>query len=63
MAHYASGTVLTCGHGECGCRVRVESECGCAHPESHPEARYVCACGAPMVTVDDDPKATGSSAG
>ncbi|MGH8574192.1 MAG: metallothionein, partial [Gammaproteobacteria bacterium] len=27
MANYAQGTVLTCGHGDCDCRVRIESEC------------------------------------
>jgi hypothetical protein len=50
MANYASGTVLTCGHGECGCRVRVESECGCTHADEP----YVCRCGKPMVKVVDD---------
>lgn len=50
MANYASGTVLTCGHDECGCRVRVESECGCAHADEP----YICKCGEPMIKVADD---------
>ncbi|MGH3971619.1 MAG: metallothionein, partial [Mycobacterium sp.] len=27
MASYEEGTVLTCGHEGCGCRVRIEAEC------------------------------------
>ncbi len=50
MAHHASGTVLTCSHGECGCRVRIEAECDCPHADEP----YVCRCGEPMVKVDDD---------
>jgi hypothetical protein len=49
MATYTTGTVLTCGHGECGCRVRVESECDCEGAG----APYVCTCGAQMVEVSD----------
>lgn len=50
MAGYTSGTLLTCSHGECSCRVRVESECDC--PEA--DAAYVCTCGEPMVRVASD---------
>ncbi|MDQ3763118.1 MAG: metallothionein [Actinomycetota bacterium] len=50
MANYASGTVLTCGHGECGCRVRIESECHCTNADEP----YVCRCGEQMVEVVDD---------
>jgi hypothetical protein len=42
---YTSGTVLTCSHDGCGCRVRIEAECHC--PDSG--APYQCSCGAPMV--------------
>lgn len=49
MAQYASGTVMTCKNGECGCRVRVESECGCEGAG----ASYVCTCGEPMVELAD----------
>jgi metallothionein len=48
MADYGAGTVLTCSHGECDCRVRIESECNC--PDANES--YVCACGAPMIVVD-----------
>ena len=47
MADYVSGTILTCSHGECGCRVRIESECAC----SDAKEPYVCTCGAPMVEI------------
>jgi metallothionein len=42
-----AGTVLTCVHDDCPCRVRVEVECHCA------DARhaYRCSCGAEMVAV------------
>ncbi|MDQ4102677.1 MAG: metallothionein [Actinomycetota bacterium] len=60
MANYAAGTVLTCSHGECGCRVRIESECDCPHADMP----YVCRCGEAMVKVaDDDAEVAGSSAG
>ncbi|HTY72068.1 MAG TPA: metallothionein [Actinomycetes bacterium] len=50
MAHLVAGTVLTCAHEHCACRVRIESECDCegATEGSH----YTCACGAPMVVVE-----------
>ena len=50
---YPAGTVLTCTHEGCGCRVRVESPCDC------PDAgvAYRCTCGADMVTVKESPDA------
>lgn len=48
MASYPKGTVLTCGHGECGCRVRIEEECHCAGAG----APYRCTCGDEMVPVE-----------
>jgi len=45
---YAEGTVLTCTHEQCGCRILVETACHC---ESEATATYSCACGAPMVVV------------
>jgi len=53
-----TGTVLTCTHEDCGCRVRVEVECDC------PDAGgpYQCTCGAEMVAVgqpDNDPAGAG----
>ena len=50
MEDYVSGTVLTCSHGECSCRVRIESECNCT--DAHEP--YICTCGAPMVKVSAD---------
>lgn len=49
MTDFSRGTTLTCGHGGCGCRVVIESECHCAGSG----APYVCTCGAPMVELAD----------
>lgn len=57
MAIYTAGTLLTCGHGECGCRIRVESECSCEGAG----APYVCTCGAPMVEVSGESSSQGSA--
>jgi metallothionein len=46
MANEA-GTMLTCGHDGCGCRVRIEVECHCAGSEQ----AYRCICGDEMVAV------------
>lgn len=60
MTDYPQGTVLTCSHGDCDCRIRVESECHCTGVS----VPYVCSCGAPMVElVDDGAELTGSSTG
>ena len=53
MTIYSRGTVLTCTHDDCGCRIRVESECHCADAGK----AYQCTCGAPMVEVSDTPTA------
>jgi hypothetical protein len=47
MTPTTEGTVLTCSHGDCGCRIRIETECHC------PDAGrpYTCSCGAPMIEV------------
>lgn len=47
MTDYAKGSVLTCGHDGCGCRVLVEVECHCADG-SH---AYRCTCGEELVAV------------
>lgn len=47
MTQNTKGTVLTCAHEECGCRVRIEEECHCPSGDQ----TYTCACGAPMVEV------------
>ncbi len=57
MTHYAKGTVLTCKHEGCGCRVRIDEECQCpsgAHS-------YTCACGAPLVTLANASSATAAT--
>ena len=51
MTSYPAGTVLTCTHDDCLCRIRVETECDC--PDAG--AAYTCTCGAPMVEVADAP--------
>lgn len=50
MPRYTEGTVLTCTHEDCNCRVRIEAECHC--PGVTSDSQYVCACGAPLVPVD-----------
>ena len=52
MTEYAEGTVLTCSHEDCPCRMRVEVACHCA-TAGEP---YRCTCGAPMVEVATDPE-------
>ena len=47
MAKYPIGTVLTCGHDGCECRVRIETECHCSD-ESQP---YRCTCGEDLVAA------------
>ena len=49
MGNYKSGSLLTCTHDHCGCRIRVEVECHC------PQAgdAYRCTCGTEMVAVDE----------
>jgi len=47
MTNYETGTLLTCGHEGCGCRVRIESECHCGDG-SQP---YRCTCGDELVAV------------
>lgn len=44
---YSKGTVLTCGHEGCGCRVRIEEECHCPSGDQG----YTCTCGEPMVAL------------
>ncbi|MFL0277165.1 MULTISPECIES: metallothionein [unclassified Mycobacterium] len=47
MANYEDGTVLTCGHDGCGCRVRIETACHC----SGANVSYRCTCGDELVPV------------
>jgi hypothetical protein len=50
MATVTKGTVLTCAHEGCNCRVLIEEECHCAEVDSG--SGYRCACGAPLVPLD-----------
>jgi metallothionein len=60
MGSYPPGTLLTCTHDECGCRVRVEAECSCADAGDP----YRCTCGTEMVQVQVAPvEGKGSAAG
>ncbi|HEU0191598.1 MAG TPA: metallothionein [Mycobacterium sp.] len=47
MANFAEGTLLTCGHEGCGCRVRIEVACHC----DGADASYRCVCGDELQTV------------
>ncbi|MBV8995722.1 MAG: metallothionein [Pseudonocardiales bacterium] len=48
MTQYSKGTVLTCAHEGCDCRVHIEEECHCPSADGG----YMCACGAPLVEVN-----------
>jgi len=50
MPPHTEGTVLTCTHETCSCRVRIEAECHC--PGVTTQSQFICACGAPLVPVD-----------
>lgn len=47
MANYEAGTLLTCGHEGCGCRVRIENSCHCPSEGQ----TYQCSCGEELVPV------------
>ncbi len=47
MANYDEGTLLTCGHEGCGCRVRIEVPCHC----SGAGEAYRCTCGDELAPV------------
>jgi hypothetical protein len=48
MATYEEGTLLTCGHEGCGCRVRIEVPCHC----SGAGEPYRCTCGDELTLVE-----------
>lgn len=50
MSSHPAGTLLTCVHDDCTCRIRVEAECRC--PDA--VAPYRCTCGADMVVAPAD---------
>lgn len=57
MASYGKGTVLTCEHEDCGCRIRIDEECHCPSGEKS----YTCACGTPMVALTEVSSTTGGA--
>jgi len=50
MTKYTEGTVLTCTHQECDCRVLVQVQCHC--PEVTDESTYQCVCGTELVLAE-----------
>jgi hypothetical protein len=50
MPEYTKGTVLTCAHDDCNCRVVIEAECHCKDATS--TSTYMCACGTPLLPVE-----------
>jgi len=50
MTKYTEGTVLTCTHQECDCRVLVQAQCHC--PEVTDESTYQCVCGTELVPAE-----------
>jgi metallothionein len=49
MATYPEGTVLTCSHEGCNCRVVIQAACHCRGAEG--PSSYRCACGAELIPV------------
>jgi hypothetical protein len=52
MSSYPEGTVLTCSHEDCNCRVLIQAECHC--PGAEGRSAYHCACGAELVPVAEN---------
>ncbi len=50
VASYPEGTVLTCSHEDCNCRVVIQAECHC--PGAQGPSTYRCACGAELIPVE-----------
>jgi hypothetical protein len=48
MGSNDAGTLLTCTHADCGCRIRIEVPCHCPGAGEP----YRCTCGDDMVVVD-----------
>jgi len=51
MPEYRRGPVLTCTHELCSCRVVIQAECRCDGVMD--VSYYRCACGAPLVPIDE----------
>ena len=50
MSKYAGGTILTCTHEDCNCRVLIQAERHC--PEVTDESTHRCSCGAEPVPAE-----------
>ena len=48
MGSYSEGTVLTCTHEDCDCRVLIQAACHC---EGADQSKFRCGCGAELVPV------------
>ncbi|HTW08283.1 MAG TPA: metallothionein [Acidimicrobiales bacterium] len=51
MSRYQAGTIMTCTHEECHCRVVIVDECDC--PGVAEDKTYMCACGTPLVRLSE----------
>ncbi len=51
VPEYSKGMVLTCTHEECNCRIVIQEECHC--PGVTPDSTYVCACGTPLLPLEE----------
>jgi len=47
-ATYEKGTLLTCEHEGCGCRVLIQEQCNCSGADN---SNYTCGCGAKLIPV------------
>ena len=47
---YVAGTLLTCEHEHCGCRILVQEQCNC---EGSDDSNYTCGCGAKLVRAPE----------
>jgi metallothionein len=52
MPRYKAGTVMTCAHEACACRVVIVDECHCPGTETEGQT-YMCACGTPLLPVEE----------
>ena len=52
MTEFTKGSVLTCAHEDCGCRVLIQEQCHCDPVTA--ESTYTCVCGSPLVFVRHD---------
>jgi len=56
VSDYTKGSILTCTHEHCACRVVIVEECHCDGVSE--DSTYLCACGAPLVRAASDASGT-----